>query len=177
MKQITTGSADNRTASAGSEISLAGTTEAAEFPSKGSVPFLIQMLSRMLTNDYMSRVRDDHLAPAQTYVLRELLIAEPLSQADLARRLEIGKASVGETLVRLEAAGLIARSRSPRDGRAILIRLTRKGRQIRSKLGEIAFDQVQMVERHLGSAEAEQLISLLTRLTIAMKGEDQGKGR
>jgi DNA-binding MarR family transcriptional regulator len=154
---------------------LSDSTEAAEFPSKQSIPFLIQMLARMLTNDYMGRVSDDHLAPAQTYVLRELLIAGPMSQVDLARRLDIGKASVGETLVRLENAGLVTRERSTKDKRVILIQLTRKGRRIRSKLGEIAHDQVRMVEGLVGSDDAERLLELLTRLAVALKAESRAR--
>lgn len=154
---------------------LSASTEAAEFPSKQSIPFLIQMLARMLTNDYMGRVSDDHLAPAQTYVLRELLIAGPMSQVDLARRLDIGKASVGETLVRLENAGLVTRERSTKDKRVILIQLTRKGRRIRSKLGEIAHDQVRMVEGLVGTDDAERLLELLTRLAVALKAESRAR--
>lgn len=148
---------------------VAEETEAAEFPSKESIPFLIQMLSRMLTTDYMARIKGDHLAPAQTYVLRELLIAGPLSQVALSRRMEVHKASMGETLVRLEAAGLITRTRSADDKRVIMIKLTRKGRAIRSQLGEIAHDQVAMVETLLGKASSATLVGLLTDLAVALK--------
>lgn len=153
----------------GSISGMAALTDAAEFPSKESVPFQIQMLSRMLTADYMSRVHDDHLAPAQTYVLRELMIAGPLSQAELARRMEIGKASVGETLVRLESAGLVERTRLARDKRVMQIQLTARGRAIRSKLGEIAHDQVGMIRQMIGEDNAITLLELLALLTRRMK--------
>ena len=102
-----------------------------DFPSRRSIPYLVQHLARLMTTDFQSRVAATGVAPAQSYVLRELWRAEPLSQVEISQRLDIGKATVGQSLKRLERAGFIERKRSADDGRVITVHLTEKGRKAR----------------------------------------------
>lgn len=132
---------------------------------KSGMPYQTQFLARLLQNDYLSRIADTGIAPAQVYVLAELWFNEPLSQVELARRLDIGKATVGQTLNRLERAGLIERRRLEADRRVIMIYLTEAGRRMRSPLERATLEQAMMIEHRLGRAEVEQLTALLIRAT------------
>lgn len=131
---------------------------------KNSLAYRTQLLARLLQTDYMTRIVDTGIAPAQAYVLGELWIEEPLSQVKLARRLEIGKATIGKTLSRLEAAGVIERKRDEVDRRAIMIHLTEKGRQLREPLLAAGEEQNRTLVDILGAdrlAAANEVIAAL----------------
>ncbi|GGD80640.1 MULTISPECIES: MarR family winged helix-turn-helix transcriptional regulator [Erythrobacteraceae] len=128
---------------------------------KDTLAYKTQLLSRLLQSEYMSRIADTGVAPAQAYVLGELWIEEPLSQVELARRLEIGKASTGKTLGRLEAAGLIERRRHEGDRRVITVHLTDKGREVRDTLQQAGAMQDQRIHELMGEDRLEQTIALL----------------
>ncbi len=132
---------------------------------KLSMAYQAQFLARLLQNDYLSRIGDTGVAPAQSYVLGELWFNEPLSQVELARRLDIGKATVGQTLSRLERAGLIERRRLPGDRRVIMIHLTEQGRAMREPLTRAAGEQSQQIEQRLGRDNVERLTQLMLHAT------------
>lgn len=141
-------------------------TEGAEIPPvfKDTVAYKSQLLSRLLQADYLNRIAGTGIAPAQAYVLGELWIEEPLSQVELARRLEIGKASTGKTLGRLESAGFIERRRHDVDRRVVTVHLTKKGRALRKELLQSATDQDDCIHAILGEEKLEEMIRLLDSL-------------
>ncbi len=128
-----------------------------DFPSRGSIPYVLLTLSRLLMADFQERVASCGIAPAQTFVLRELWREEPLSQVEISQRLDIGKATVGQTLKRLERGGFVERRRSDDDGRIIVVYLTQKGRDVRAPLAEAAWAQLADVETMLGPKAAKEL--------------------
>lgn len=130
-------------------------------PFKESLAYQAQLFARMAQNDYMARIVDTGIAPAQAYVLGELWFNEPLSQVDLARRLDIGKATVGQTLARLERAGVVERRRTETDRRVVMVHLTEKGRNLREPLRIATLDQVALLEERLGNQRVAELTALL----------------
>ncbi len=141
----------------------------ADFPFKQTMPYLAQVLARLLQSDYMSRIAGSGIAPAQAFVLGELWLAEPLSQVELARRLDIGKATVGQTLGRLERSGLIERRRLDSDRRVIMIHLTDEGRALRKPLEIASYEQIELLTDRIGIDEFEKLTALLHRATALLR--------
>lgn len=133
-----------------------------DFLFKDTLPYQAQFFARLLQIDYMSRIAGTGIAPAQAFVLGELWITEPLSQVELARRLDIGKATVGQTVNRLERAGLIERRRLAADRRVIMIHLTERGVALREPLKAASKAQLDMLDERLGADEARALTDLLT---------------
>lgn len=131
---------------------------------KGTIAYKSQLLSRLLQADYLNRIADIGIAPAQAYVLGELWIEEPLSQVELARRLEIGKASTGKTLGRLESAGFIERRRNDVDRRVVTVHLTKKGRSLRRDLLQSANDQDDSIHAILGEKKLKEMVRLCDAL-------------
>lgn len=129
---------------------------------KESLAYQAQLFARLTQNDYMARISGAGIAPAQAYVLGELWFNEPLSQVDLARRLEIGKATVGQTLARLERAGVVERRRTEADRRVVMVHLTKKGRELREPLAIATVEQIALLEARLGKQRAADLTELLT---------------
>lgn len=131
---------------------------------KESLSYQAQLLARFTQNDYMARITGTGIAPAQAYVLGELWFDAPLSQVELARRLDIGKATIGQTLTRLERAGVVERKRAASDRRVVMVHLTEQGRQLREPLRIAAIDQSDMLEDKLGKDKAAALTDLLKQV-------------
>ena len=58
----------------------------------------------------------------------------PMRQGELAARLQLEKSTVSRLVRQMEAQGWIQRNSDRFDGRAVLIRLTRQGRETASEL-------------------------------------------
>jgi DNA-binding MarR family transcriptional regulator len=140
-----------------------------EFPHRNLPPYLALVLARMLQNDYMARIAGTGIAPAQAFILGELWSSEPLSQIELARRLDLGKATIGQTLNRLEKSGLIKRRRCKDDGRAIKIHLTERGRNLRPSLETASLEQLEALTRRLGPRDMRRLTNVLVRAVSALR--------
>lgn len=89
----------------------------------------------------------------------------PLSVKAIASALQLDSATLSPMLKRLEALGLITRTRSATDERATEVTLTRAGLQLRRKALKIP---AAVIERlGVGLDELEHLHSVLTRINRA----------
>jgi DNA-binding MarR family transcriptional regulator len=135
---------------------------------KDSLAYQAQVLARMTQNDYMARIAGTGIAPAQAYVLGELWFDEPLSQVELARRLDIGKATIGQTLTRLERAGFVERRRVASDRRLVMVHLTKAGRALREPLRVATVEQNEALEKRLGKECMAQLGETLAKVNALL---------
>ena len=71
---------------------------------------------------------------AEAYALMDLAAFGPVRQGELAARLQLEKSTVSRLVRQMEAKGWIQRLCDRHDGRAILVRLTRQGRQTTTQL-------------------------------------------
>ena len=70
------------------------------------------------------------LAPGQFKVLLELWREDGLTQRDLVGRLDVEQATLANTLSRMEREGLVRRAPHPGNGRAQIVHLTPRARQL-----------------------------------------------
>ena len=90
---------------------------------------------------------------------------QPLSVKQIASSLQLDSATLSPMLKRLEALGLITRTRSASDERATDVELTKAGGQLRRKALKIP---PAVIERlGVGLDELEHLHSVLTRINAA----------
>jgi DNA-binding MarR family transcriptional regulator len=82
----------------------------------------------------------------------------------LAERAGMSKQAMNQLLRSLEGLGYLARSDSPDEGRARLIRLTRRGRAAYTKIAEILRDIEREWIAELGFRQFSQLKELLIRV-------------
>lgn len=83
----------------------------------------------------MARIHKPLLEPLgltfpQYLVMLELLYGAPLSVGTLGGRLDMDTGTITPLVKRLEAAGLVTRTRDPNDERRVLVDLTTRGREI-----------------------------------------------
>ena len=90
---------------------------------------------------------------------------EPLSVKDIAALLQMNSATLSPMLKRLQAQGLITRSRSAPDERTTEIQLTTKGRRLRQQALRVPPAVVERLGVEL--AELEHLHQVLTRINAA----------
>ncbi len=113
----------------------------------------------LATAGVVRRAYDERLASVglnltESGLLQFLHIDGPMSQAELAARLHIGKMSAGATVKGLLARGLVQRSPNPEDRRAWLIGLTEDGG--RAVDACIAIDRVVVAQLRAGLTRADQ---------------------
>ncbi|HEY5745855.1 MAG TPA: MarR family transcriptional regulator [Chryseolinea sp.] len=69
------------------------------------------------------------VAVAEAHALMDLAAFGPMGQGELTSRLQLEKSTVSRLLRKMEANCWIQRTSDRKDGRAILIRLTKQGRE------------------------------------------------
>jgi MarR family transcriptional regulator, organic hydroperoxide resistance regulator len=116
-----------------------------------------------------ARALSQNIAPlgltlSMWFALRCLWEVDGLSQAELGRRIEHNPAAVVAVLNALEAAGLVVRRRSRKDGRIYNVFLTPAGRQLRTKATALALQVDARAMRGVKYEEIEQVLATLKRL-------------
>lgn len=129
------------------------------------VCFALYAASRALTDVYRPILDEHGLTYPQYLVLLVLWERgdEAPTVSELGARLRLDSGTLSPLLKRLEAAGLVVRTRSARDERRVEVGLTAQGRALRERMDEVP----RRVARSTGLTEAE-LIGLrdtLTRVT------------
>ncbi len=125
---------------------------------------MLQVVSRLQTVHFCNQIENTGVHPAESYVLLELWREEPLSQTDISQRLDIGNATVGQTLKRLEKNGLITRKPCTDDRRRQLVHLTESGRALQQPVTQVSENISRDIKKLLGKKDAEHLHAMLTTL-------------
>jgi DNA-binding MarR family transcriptional regulator len=99
----------------------------------------------------------------------ELAHGIPLSQNELAARLQLEKSTVSRLVGILESRGWIARVRSAQDGRARELRLTDSGRQMTTDLAEARRAKFARVFEAIPEIERAAVLESLQILVEAMR--------
>ncbi|HYL72497.1 MAG TPA: MarR family transcriptional regulator [Candidatus Dormibacteraeota bacterium] len=104
------------------------------------------------------------LSAAQFSVIASLAGEQRRSASDLCRGISYDAGAMTRMLDRLEAKGLIRRTRSPEDRRLVHLELTEEGRATYPRMRELALTVANRFLRGFTKAEARQLEGLLARM-------------
>lgn len=131
----------------------------------------------MRRSAFDSFMRPLGITRAQWWVIAHLSRQDGMMQIQLADILDVGKASLGTVIDRLEAAGLVERRPDPVDRRANRLFMTRKSHQM--------IDKMQAAERQfsdqslgrLSASEREELVRMLSliRADLVDMNKDGGE--
>lgn len=102
--------------------------------------FSLYAASRAMTSAYRDRLSTLGLTYTQYIVVLLLLEHHLLPMHEVGRRLHLDSATLSPLLKRMEAQGLVTRSRSVEDERVVLVQLTEQGRGMREELGRLQVD-------------------------------------
>lgn len=87
-----------------------------------------------------------------------------MSQLELGGQFELKAGSLSEILAKIEASGLIERTRDPRDRRALTVRLTEAGMQEAQRAIEARRSFREQAFSNLTDEEQDELIALLEKI-------------
>ncbi len=108
------------------------------------------------------------LTVSEMITLTELHVYGPLRAGDLAERVGLTTGSVTALLDRLQARGLLARSRPPSDRRVVWVAATPAGMRIADGLAELLAETIGQVVRREGMPPADQLTRCFGELGTAL---------
>jgi MarR family transcriptional regulator, organic hydroperoxide resistance regulator len=112
------------------------------------------------------------LHPGQEMFLLSLWEEEGLAQTELADRLHVQRATVTNTVTRLEAVGLVRRQPDVEDGRIYRIYLTEEGKKVHEATRSIWLEMESAITNGLGDDEMSALTDLLARVTTNLSDTD-----
>ncbi len=137
-----------------------------------SIGALIGESYRLITRNFNSRVRAHGLTQTQWQALAALAKREGMKQAELAECLQVQPISLARLIDRMEAAGWVERRPDPHDRRAQQLYLTNKVEPILDEMFEAAVQTREQAMAEMNEFEREQLMSLLTRLTLNLRSTE-----
>jgi DNA-binding MarR family transcriptional regulator len=136
-------------------------------PERGSLEALLGFQLRRaqikLFQHFKSSMADLAITPSQAGVLILIENNPGISQAALARAMEIERASLGETIDYLQKKRWVERRKSPNDGRSHALYLSSKGEDIMKKLHPAINSHENNVSGNLNAKECRELLRLLMK--------------
>jgi len=127
--------------------------------------------------DRMLRRQGIDLNPAQGRILFPLWQDGPMSMQELARKASLGPSTLTSMLDRLEAGGYVARERSSRDRRKIIVKLAVKHRGIFGIWDRVSREMAALFYRGLAAAEIDRFESDLRRVLDNLLAAERGMKR
>ena len=124
--------------------------------------FLIHDVSRMRRSAFDKLMRPLGVTRAQWWIIAHLSRHDGMMQIQLADILDVGKASLGTVIDRLEAAGLVDRRPDPVDRRAKRVFMTRKTQQLLDKMQAAERAYNAHILKNLSGAERDELVRMLS---------------
>src|SRR5262245_34495335 len=115
----------------------------------------------------------DDVRPALSVVFQHLR-DEGSRITDIAERAQLTKQTVVYLVNELERLGYVERVPDPADGRAKLVRATKRGEEAVAEARRVAADIEREIEELLGKKRTEQLRELLTELHDALWPPERG---
>ncbi len=102
-------------------------------------------------------------------LLRRIQEEDGIQIGELARLTEMDPAATGRQIGQLEADGLVTRNRDSDDGRAVLVRVTPAGAEVRRRLSLVAERHMSDVLSGWSDTDQKRLADLLPRLVDGLR--------
>ena len=125
---------------------------------------MIKKASRLLIKKANELLKPYGLTDAYSYFLMSLYQQDGLTQSEMHKQIGIEQPTAVRTLDRMERDGLIIRTRSITDRRAIEIRLTEKGRSCQKIIEQCAYELNQSALSGFEEEDKHKIKYLLERL-------------
>jgi DNA-binding MarR family transcriptional regulator len=118
-----------------------------------------------LGSTVMERSLTDGLTLPQFAVLNHLVrLGDQQSPVELARAMQVTKATMSSTLGRLEGKGFVSSNPDPDDGRSRRIAITARGRKARDRAIAAVAGHIADIEQAIGTSAIENGLPLLRKI-------------
>lgn len=126
---------------------------------------IISIIYRAGQSFFTHNVKDLDIGGGHVALIFHLYRHDGASQDELAKALEVDKATVTRAIHKLEEQGVVERRRDPIDQRINRIVLTKSGHAHQSELKEVAREWHETLLNDFSEEEVDQLKYLLDKLT------------
>ena len=123
--------------------------------------FALYSTSLAMNKVYRKLLRELGLTYPQYLVMLVLWERDGVSVSEIGERLYLNSATLTPLLKRIEALGLVSRRRAHEDERQVIVSLSRAGRELRQKTGE-----VQDGVFHASGCTVEELVATKQQLDL-----------
>jgi MarR family transcriptional regulator, lower aerobic nicotinate degradation pathway regulator len=137
-----------------------------------SIVHLLRRVDQRATQLYMTESSDADLTLRQLAILTAISQQQDASQTDLVVMTGIDRSTVAGIVSRLLGKGLLERRRSPDDGRAYCVRLSRRGIKAIAGADRIYSKIEKKLLSGLPASEANQFVSTLKTLVAAQTSDE-----
>jgi DNA-binding MarR family transcriptional regulator len=137
-----------------------------------SVIHLLRRVDQCATQLYSTETADNDLTLRQLAILTAISRQENLSQTDLVTITGIDRSTVAGIVSRLIAKGLLERKRSPLDGRAYCVRLSKRGQKAIAGADRIYSRVEKKLLAGVPASEASQFVSTLKTILSAHSDDE-----
>lgn len=129
--------------------------------------FLIRRMHQIHGSLFAEETSAFNITPVQYSLLTTLDSLGEIDQNTLAIEVGLERSSVAEVIPRLESRGLIARSQASHDKRVKLVKLTRQGKRLVTKMAPAVQRAHERTVEHLPPTERDFFMLQLIRLVEA----------
>ncbi|MEN6592100.1 MAG: MarR family transcriptional regulator [Methanobacterium sp.] len=126
--------------------------------------FKLNKVRRKIHRYYEGKLASFNITPVQFYVLSALWDKEEVRFKDLSRTLDMDGATLTGILDRLEKRGFIKRKGDPDDRRSVLVSLTRKSKEIKPQMLDIAQNLDKEFRDKVSPEKFQMLLKILDEL-------------
>jgi len=152
-------------------MSSASGSPGGAFPTNlDALTFRFEDIPRALRRIADIAIQDYNLNRSQWRLLAYVLREEGLTQTELARLLELERASVGQAIDALEQMNLVERLKSPGDRRVWNIHATKQGRLLVPTLRETINEIYEQMFAGISEQDLDRLSGLLERIMSNLEG-------
>lgn len=132
------------------------------------------LLSRAHRGYAAELLRPLGLHPGQELILMQLLERDGQTQAALLAAVGLDHSTLSRSLSRMEAVGLLRRTRSEEDRRTLVVTLTPKGRRMRRPLAELWAELERTTAQGLAPGPRDDLVRALDAVRGAIEARGPG---
>jgi len=129
------------------------------------VCFGLAVASRSVISAYKPVLDPLGLTHPQYLVMLALWDSGPMSARELSQQLHLDPGTLSPLVKRLEAAGLVDKTRNPQDERAVILQPTPKGTELRKEALKVPVEMMSRLE--LSEKDVVELRNVLDRLIAA----------
>ncbi|MEJ2626230.1 MAG: MarR family transcriptional regulator [Pseudolabrys sp.] len=127
---------------------------------------LIRRLHQASVSIFARATKNWGITPVQYATLVAAMSKPGVDQCNLAQTVAFDKATIGDVIKRLEARGLINRSKGSRDRRAKQVFITEPGRALLSEVDAVILEAQRDILAPLSEDERRVFLSLLGKLVL-----------
>ena len=144
-----------------SDTAYTDTEHQSTFPTDHSIAYLAREITRIYTRNLQDAIAEHGILIGQYHFLRVLWEKDEITQRELANSVGMKESTTFTALAGMEKQGLLTRKRDSDDRRKMTVKLTDKGRGLKSKLIPIA---KAVNDRPLTGLAPEQVSDLKAKL-------------